>query len=422
MKHNAQPRKYWYVACLLPILLLLVGCDTFTQPDVSPPAVEQVDALTKQLAPFKATTTLPLNGVPQACVRTQDASIYQLCMPAPGSWNGGLVVYAHGYVSPFEGLHIPGEADHILESGEQYDISLLVTSLNFAFAVTSYPYNGLVNPDDATADLEGLIDFFAATVGPPALVLLGGVSEGGLIAVRSIEERPDLFDGALATCGPYGDFFMQVNHLGDVRVLFDYFFPHVLPGSPLRIPEVLISEWEETYKPAVIAALLADPVATAEFLAVTGLPVMDPTDPAVVAATVLDVLWYNVFATNDAIVKLGGQPYDNADRIYSGSSDDALLNQKVKRYAAKKKAVQEIEAYYQTSGLLVRPLVIMHTDGDHVVPFAHFGLYVAKAQGPFVGLPVVGRYGHCTFTGPELISAVTTLLAMLPFPPPVPVG
>ena len=63
-----------------------------------------------------------------------------------------------------------------------------------------------------------------------------GVSEGGLITALAIEQRPDVFDGGLSTCGPIGDFSQQINYFGDFRVLFDYFFPGVMPGSPISIP------------------------------------------------------------------------------------------------------------------------------------------------------------------------------------------
>ena len=45
--------------------------------------------------------------------------------------------------------------------------------------------------------------------------------------------------------------------------------------------------------------------------------------------------WYNVFATNDGIEKLGGQPFDNGWRWYTGSSDDLRLNIGVKPAATR---------------------------------------------------------------------------------------
>ena len=47
----------------------------------------------------------------------------------------------------------------------------------------------------------------------------------------SPSDRRTLFSSALAACAPIGSFRQQVNYLGDFRVLFDYYFPGVLPGS-----------------------------------------------------------------------------------------------------------------------------------------------------------------------------------------------
>jgi hypothetical protein len=53
-----------------------------------------------------------------------------------------------------------------------------------------------------------------------------------------------------------------------------------------------------------------------------------------VGKTALDVLSYNVNATNDAIYWLGGNPYGNRYRWYSGSANDFLLNLRVQRFDA----------------------------------------------------------------------------------------
>jgi hypothetical protein len=63
-------------------------------------------------------------------------------------------------------------------------------------------------------------------------------------------------------------------------------------------------------------------------LNVTGLPLIPAFRPHV--DSIVGVLWYNVFATNDGIAELGGQPFDKR-RVYSGSADDALLNSMVER-------------------------------------------------------------------------------------------
>jgi len=138
----------------------------------------------------------------------------------------------------------------------------------------------------------------------------------------------------------------------------------------------------------------------------------DPARPETVLETTLHLLWYSVFATNDAREKLGGNPYDNRSTRYQGSSDDARLNAEVERFSASATALANL-APYQTSGALVRPLITLHTTGDEVVPFWHEILYLGKtwstAQSSFIPIPVP-TYGHCNFSAIDVLVAFAVLV------------
>ena len=60
---------------------------------------------------------------------------------------------------------------------------------------------------------------------------------------------------------------------------------------------------------------------------------------------VSDAMGYNIMATNDAMAKLGGNPFDNMDRVYSGSADDLALNAAVSRFSADPVALLSMEEY-----------------------------------------------------------------------------
>ena len=124
-----------------------------------------------------------------------------------------------------------------------------------------------------------------------------------------------------------------------------------------------------------------------------------------------------MFATNDGSQVLGGQPFDNISRAYSGSSQDETLNALVARFAADANARDEIEASYQSTGTLSRPLVTLHTTGDEIVPFWHLDRYAEKVSatgsaGNHAAI-VVERYGHCNFELLEVVEAYGRLLALL---------
>jgi len=91
-------------------------------------------------------------------------------------------------------------------------------------------------------------------------------SEGGLISTLLTEQSPQLFSGTLAGCGPIGSFQNQIEYLGNVRVIFDYFFPTILPPSPIVIPQNLIDNWDADVRAAVASAVQADPASAQQLI------------------------------------------------------------------------------------------------------------------------------------------------------------
>jgi len=333
----------------------------------------------------------------------QHGGLFRLCFPV--SWNGDLVLFAHGYVAPQQPLALPDDA-----IGGQ-SVSSTVTGRGYAYGTTSYRANGLVAPD-AVDDLLELVDTVVHRYRPdPARTLIAGFSEGGLVGTLAVERHPDRFAGALTGCGPVGDFQAQLNYFDDFRVVFDYYFPGVIPGSPLEVPQGVRDLWDTVYVPAILLAFVAHPAAARDLLAVTGVPTAGADLRSLVESAV-GLLWYNVFGTADAQARLGGQPFDNSTRVYSGSSDDAALNAGVRRFTAEPAALAGLERF-QTSGALQVPIVNLHTTGDPVVPFAQSHLYQAKVESAGKGSLFtqidVNRYGHCTFESAELLSAFNTL-------------
>jgi pimeloyl-ACP methyl ester carboxylesterase len=334
-------------------------------------------------------------------------AVYRICMPEPGKWNGQLVLFAHGYVAFNEPVAIP-EDQLVLADGTT--LPSIVNGLGYAFATSSYRMNGLaILP--GVEDMRDLVTVFEQRVGRPTKVFLTGASEGGIISALSIERYPQVYTGALAACGPVGDFPYQVNYLGDFRVVFDYFFPGVLPGSADSVPPEVIANWETNYVPAIRRAVAASPDKARQLASVTKVALNREPDSLV--QTFIDVLWYSAFTTNDARAKLTGQPFGNRERWYFGSKNDVLLNIFVKRFSADPAAVEEMKKY-NTSGNLVRPLVALHTTGDQIIPFFHEWLYQAKvnsqgAKDLFWGIPVF-RYGHCNFEAIDVLFAFAGLL------------
>ena len=332
-----------------------------------------------------------------------------ICVPTSG-WNGGLIVFAHGYVAPGEPLGFY----NLEEFADGPSLPVLVQSLGYAFATTSYRRNGLAIRE-GVEDVQELVAAFKAKyprfVGPTYIT---GASEGGAVAALLAEQSPPLFDAGLSLCGPIGDFRKQIDYWGDFRVLFDYFFPTVLlpvGGDAMHIPDDLIANWEDIYQPEVLEALQANPVAAAQLI-ITSRAAIKLGDPASIGQTTKGLLWYNVFATEDGKQQLGGKPFDNLTRIYRGSRNDWRLNRLVKRFTADPTALDAI-APYNTLGNPGIPLITLHTTGDEIVPFWHQALYrkklLANGSTGVTQIPIL-RYGHCNFTTNEVLVAFSLMV------------
>ena len=149
-------------------------------------------------------------------------------------WNGGIVYYAHGYTPPGEPIAVPD--DHV---GDQA-VAEIVRGLGYFYAASSYRTNGLAAAD-GVLDMERLAQLLQSA--SPALAqapsYLVGASEGGLLTALAMQNPVSPFDGGLSMCGPVGSFQTQVNYFGDFRLVFNLFFPGVLPGhslSPSSLP------------------------------------------------------------------------------------------------------------------------------------------------------------------------------------------
>ena len=344
--------------------------------------------------------------------------IVRICMPTTMAWNNDVVIWAHGYVEANRPLAIPEEQ---LCLGGSFCLPDITTALGFAFVTTSYRNNGMVL--DGVADVIEALDAFKAAHGAPRKVYLVGASEGGLVTTLGVEQHPELFDGGLAACGPIGDIDRQVAYYADFRVLFDYFFPGLMPGSVSSIPDEAMADWDtlwnDTLRPAIF-----DPGAAANLqqLLRTARSTYMMNDPATIELTVHDALWYNVFATNDLIAKLGGKPFDNTATHYMGSADDAALNASVERVMGDPDAFAAAAAHFDTSGHLARPLVTLHTWMDQQVAYRQELLYSMKVRdagtmSQHVNYPVF-RYGHCNFRPFEALLSFAILVTKVMGAPP----
>jgi len=339
--------------------------------------------------------------------RTGPGSVYRLVRPS--NWNGILVLYAHGYVSPDEPVALPPDA--------QLVVSLLAPQ-GFAVAVSSFSDNGWAIKD-GTQRTHQLLGLFTSRFGKPARVYAAGASMGGLIAIRLIETWPGEFAGVLPACAAAGGLGRQYDYMLNVRVLFDVLYPGVLPGTAIDVPPGL-DVIQDIVSPA-IAAMTASPAGAFAIASIAQTPVPFASVPELLEsiATALGGA-----ATYPEILGLthGRAYFDNTSTQYTGALPAptlALINASVQRFAGTPAGRNSIAHDYTPTGRLPVPALTLSTFRDPVIPGFHRSTYgqdvAAMGDGDRLVQRTVagtaGGYGHCTFTPQELTQAFFDLVA-----------
>lgn len=332
----------------------------------------------------------------------------------PQQWNGDVIYYAHG-IKPAEApVELP-TSDGIVPVRDA------LGALGYAVAYSSFDENGWAVKDGAqrTHQLRGL---FTAQVGHARRSFLMGHSMGGLIVQDLAERFPNQYDGTLAMCAPLGGAVSEVNYLADVRVLFDWFYPGVVPGEVIVLPV-------GTNIGAVVASLPMAVIGKDGGAGLGAIARIKQTPLAGQNGTELFTslsyaIGYNMGGLADFLERTHGHPfYDNSATVYEAAAPGLLppsllaaLNSPeygVKRYTATPDAMNYIEQYYTPTGALQLPTLTLHTSRDPLVPVKHEGEFAAAVANSGASSLLLQRtvpaFGHCAFTTQQMTDAFQAL-------------
>jgi pimeloyl-ACP methyl ester carboxylesterase len=326
----------------------------------------------------------------------------------PKNWNRGLVLYFHGYEPKpilFDPKYPPGRVlQEILNRG-------------YAVARSGYAVGGWAVPQ-AASETEALRRHFRRKYGAPREILLMGHSMGGLLTVMSLEDDPKEYAGGLALCGVLAPADLVMQRAFANRVAFDALFPGILPDVE-HIPSTFMMNDIPTIT-TVQKALDADPREAALVRQLANIH----TDRGLA-----DVLVFNTFVIEDLRLKSGGNPFDNRNLIYTGTENDALINQRVHRYASDPNAYRFLADWYSPTGNLRRKLLEVHTLYDPLVPASTTAWYDELTRRLGTGSLFVQQYvdrdGHCNITADQTGLAFDELIDWVhnghrPTPGPLP--
>jgi pimeloyl-ACP methyl ester carboxylesterase len=377
------------LVCVATALAVLSGCgETPTTPEPPPQGIE---------APLLEKTPA---GPAQVEGEIGPGALYALFLPE--GWNGDLVLYAHGYRNPSAPIALPGglPLDDLRDN---------LLDLGYGVAWSSYSENGYAVKDGVTRtrQLRGL---FASNFGKPNNTYVIGHSLGGIVTLMAAEKNPGLYAGALPMCGLVGGGPSEIDYIYNVRVLFDYFFPGVLPGNAVEVPAGL--EFNTVAGP-VVGAILGNFPAAMEMAGVDQIE-LPFTHPGELINSILAALFFNIVGTGDFFDRTHHTFFENSTTQYTGSSDDAALNAGVDRFEATPDARNYLEHWYLPKGDLKIPVLTLHTTMDPVVPLFHEPAYAAivdaAGKSDFLVQRVIDRYGHCAFSTQEQIDAFQDLV------------
>jgi hypothetical protein len=329
----------------------------------------------------------------------------------PPDWNGELVLWAHGF---------RGNGPELAVEAPGFGLRERFVAQGYAWAASSYDRNGY-DVASGVRSTRALADEFREVVGEPARTYLAGVSMGGHIAARSLEEHPGFYAGALPMCGALGD-----------HDLFDYFLDHQVvagalagvrthPPGPDHATDVL---------PRVYSAL--------------GLAPGDPAVPTAAAqqlraATVLDSGGVRPAADaaygfwKDRVLRLA-VPDDDPSPVQGVAADPGLvagnvgtdyapdepvaLDAAVQRVEVAEEEIRESAALTpvaQVDGVPTAPVLSLHGLGDLFVPFSMEQTYArevaAAGRAELLVQRAVRTAGHCEFSPVEAGTAWDDLVA-----------
>ena len=346
----------------------------------------------------------------------------------PESWNGTLVVHAHGYRDLAD--HAGEVDDRSAPASPNAALEPALLAQGYAIAGSAYRSNGWA-VREGIADTRALVSEFRSAVGQPSRTLLWGFSMGSLVTLELAEETAGHFDGYLAACAVAAGSPRAWD--GAVATSLAYataFGWNDAWGSVGNVRDDV--DFETEVVPKMIGEV-SNPASFGRFefiRLVTGAAPLGPPAPSY-PGWILTNMFFGLEARAELERRAGGPVGQNATHVYSlspvdkaylavlGVNADLLLAQMnaAPKVVAETSARNYLDHYADFSGRIQKPVLTLHTQTDALVPPAHESAYAATVAGAgrsgLLAQTFTSGNGHCNFTGPQLLTALGALDAWL---------
>lgn len=329
-------------------------------------------------------------------------------LEVPANWNGQLVMWAHGY---------RGEGTVLTVDPPAYNLRQTFVDEGYAWAASSYYDNsydveaGVVSEHDLAQHVQSLLGK------NPSRTYIVGVSMGGHVIGRSLEQYPNFYDGALPMCGVLGD-----------NRLFDFFTDYNLVAQDLS--------GVRAYPPPA-DYLTADVPAIEVKLGIAGLkPGQSPTNPlgqqlqaitvqqsggprpgAAASFSIWKDFLFSLYKPDNGgtLAQNPGRVAQNADTVYTPNAP-VDVNATVQRVPAPDPELRNTKRLIQIPRIVGDPKVpvlSLHGLGDMFVPFSMEEIYAREVaqhgESDLLVQRAVREAGHCEYTPTEVGTAWSDL-------------
>jgi pimeloyl-ACP methyl ester carboxylesterase len=370
-----------------------------------------------------------------------DGATYQIDVPS--NWNGTLLLYSHGYVTP-------GSPNPARDVGDPATGAYLLGQ-GYALAGSSYATTGWAL-EQAIPDQLATLDRFDSLVGTPTRTIAWGHSLGGIITAGLLQTHPERFDAALPMCGVLAGGVAVWNEGLDGEFVLKQL---LAPNSALQLVNITTPGANFALSEQIIATAQATPQGRARIAlaaAVGDLPgwfnaaLPEPAATDYAAQEQNQFLWLSqvdgpflFFLRAELEARAGGNPSWNTGVNYAkqlGRSVDQAEVQALyaaagldldadlatlaaaPRISANAASVDYLTQHIVFNGDLGgKPVLTIHTTGDGLVLNSDEQAYRSVVQdakdSQLLREAFVHRAGHCTFTPGETIAALDALVTRL---------
>ncbi len=322
----------------------------------------------------------------------------------PAAWNGNLVVWDHGF---------RGNGTVLTVDPPSFSLRQKFLDEGYAWAASSYTDNGY-DVRSGVLSSKDLADFFPQLVHHRVhQTFIAGVSMGGHIIGRSVEQFPGFYAGALPMCGVLGD-----------QELFDYFLDYNLVAQDLAGVNPPVYPFPADYDTATVPGVEAA-------LGLTGLT---PTGPDTTnalgkqlraitinrtggdrpGAAASFAFWkdflFNIAVPTSTDTSLAAMPGQLSQNIFTNYQPNAPVNVnktvlRVKPQNLQARLDPRLTQVPKIFGLPVTPVLTLHGLGDLFVPFFNEQAYRQdvdrNGRGGLVVQRAIRTTNHCEFSATE---------------------